>query len=70
LLQLLELVGQISDNDAKLAPVLIELQVFKTLARHILYQMFMRLSQAAAASVRPSIAPPALTAVDSEDCDT
>jgi hypothetical protein len=26
LVQLLELVGQISDNDAKLAPVLIELQ--------------------------------------------
>ena len=32
--------------------------------------MFMRLFQAAAASVRPSIPPPALTAVDSEDCDT
>jgi hypothetical protein len=32
LLQLLELVGQISDNDAKLAPALIELQVTTRLA--------------------------------------
>ena len=67
--QLLELVGQISDNDAKLAPVLIELQVV-TCQFHVSCNILTHVDQAAAASVRPSSCPPPFTTVDTEDCDT
>ena len=67
--QLLELVGQISDNDAKLAPVLIELQVV-TCQFHVSCNILTHVEQAAAASVRPSSCPPPFTTVDTEDCDT
>jgi hypothetical protein len=67
-LQLLELVGQISDNDAKLAPVLVELQVVVLLLRDA--RRFDCVHQAAATALRSSASPPPFTTVDTEDCDT